>query len=115
MPGEAVYWWVCVDSPWLSPPAARSCCLRLPVHAQQYLGADPITVDISPEYPAPYDVVTVSPGSTLLDLSASSVTVALNGKVVSTGSGTASTQVQMGGPGEKTTITVTAASGGQRL
>ncbi len=76
-------------------------------HAQN-LGAEPLTISVSPEFPEPYQTVTVTPRSTLLNLAASAVTVSVNGKVVSTGSGGASTSFQMGGPGQTAVVTVSA-------
>jgi hypothetical protein len=76
-------------------------------HAQT-LGADPLTVDITPANPAPYQAITITPHSTLIDLSASTVTVTVNGAVVSKGSGGAGVSATVGGPGAATTIVVSA-------
>ena len=73
----------------------------------------PLTVDIAPENPRPYQTITVTPGSTLIDLSASTITVTLNGKVVMKGSGAASVPITIGGPGERTTVVVSATLNGQ--
>lgn len=72
------------------------------------IGADPLTVTISPQYPRPYQTVVVTPASTLIDLAAANVTVRANGTVAGQGSGAIRTNVQMGGPGTRTTIVVTA-------
>jgi hypothetical protein len=81
-------------------------------HAQ--LGStDPLTVSINPSYPRPYQIVTVTPGSTLIDLSASTITFTVGGKVVQKGTGTESASVAVGGPGTVTTVTVTAVNNGQ--
>ncbi len=76
-------------------------------HAQSY-GAEPITISVSPMYPEPYQTVTVTPGSTLLDLAAYTVTVSVNGQVINTGTGTESSAFQARGSGEVSTIKVTA-------
>lgn len=81
-------------------------------HAQ-FSGADPLSLSISPEYPKPYQTIRVTPGSTLIDLSATTMKLSVNGKLVSTFSGSESTSVTVGGPGVKTTITVTATTGGK--
>jgi hypothetical protein len=81
-------------------------------HAQVQ-STDPLTVSISPDYPRPYDVVTVTPDSTVFDLSASTVTFSVNGTVVQKGTGTESATVGMGGPGSVTKITVSAVNNGQ--
>lgn len=84
----------------------------VPAYAQ--IGTtDPLTVTIDPTYPRPYQTVTVTPGSTLIDLSASTVTISVNGTVISKGSGTTPAQFQAGGPGVLSTITVTAVNNGQ--
>lgn len=81
-------------------------------HAQ--LGnTEALTVSLTPEYPRPYQVVTVSPESTLIDLAASQVVISVNGSVVYEGSGSESAQVAVGGPGETTNITVRATNNGQ--
>lgn len=81
-------------------------------HAQ--LGAnETLSVTLSPEYPRPYQVVTVMPDSSLIDLAASEITVSVNGSVVYTGSGAEPAQVAIGGPGAATTITVKAVNNGQ--
>lgn len=82
-------------------------------YAQQFMGTEPLTIDISPQYPKPYEPITVTPGSTTIDLSGSTVTFLVNGKVVQQGSGTESATLQTGGPGEKTTITVTVVNNGR--
>ncbi len=74
---------------------------------------DALTVSLEPSYPKPYSVVTVTPGSTLIDLSASTVTISVNGKVVQQGSGSQPAQVSVGGLGQATTITVTATNEGK--
>ncbi len=80
-------------------------------HAQ--LGTtDPLTVTINPDYPRPFQIVTVTPESTLIDLAASTVTFSVNGRVVQRGSGSESASVAVGGPGSVTTVTVTAVNNG---
>lgn len=86
--------------------------VALPVHAQQ-AGAEPLTISLSPQYPRPYQTVTVTPRSTLLDLAGSSVTVSANGAVVHKGSGAEQTNIRLGGPGSVTTISVSVVSEGK--
>jgi ribosomal protein L31 len=82
--------------------------------AQAQLGTtDPLTVTINPDYPKPYQIVTVTPESTLFDLAASNITFSVNGQVVQRGTGSESASVAVGGPGSVTTITVTAVNNGQ--
>jgi len=76
-------------------------------HAQELpSGTEPLTISVSPEYPRPYQTVTISPRSTLIDLSASKVRISVNGANVYEGSGTQSTNVRAGGLGERTTVVV---------
>lgn len=77
------------------------------------LGADPLILNASPAYPRPYESVTIVPESSVIDLSASTVTVSVNGQVMSTGSGAEAAYVTMGGPGTVTTVRVSAVYGGQ--
>lgn len=80
-------------------------------HAQ-FDSVEVLSVTISPEYPRPYEVVSITPSSNQIDLSAATVKVYVNGKLVSTGSGTQSTPITVGGPGVRTTVLVTATVGG---
>ncbi|MDB4991944.1 MAG: seg [Parcubacteria group bacterium] len=82
-------------------------------HAQ--LGStDPINLTIEPSYPRPYQIITVTPDSDLIDLSASTVTFSVNGRVVQTGTGSESASIAVGGPGTVTNIVVTATNNGQK-
>lgn len=83
------------------------CFLAAPAQAQFSTSNEPITFVLTPSYPKPYQTVTVSPRSTLVDLSASTVTISANGVVVQKGTGTQAAAVQVGGSGEVTKITVT--------
>lgn len=80
-------------------------------HAQ-LTSTDPLTLDLDPEYPAPYQIVTVTPESSQIDLAASSITFSVNGRVVQKGSGQESASIAVGGPGTATTVTVTAVNNG---
>jgi hypothetical protein len=75
-------------------------------HAQT-LGAEPLTVAVSPEYPQPYQTITITPSSNLIDLVASTVTISVNGKTIGKGSGQ-KMNYQVGPAGEVDIITVTA-------
>ncbi len=81
-------------------------------HAQSVGTTDPLTLDVSPDYPAPYQNVTIVPQSTLIDIAGSIITVSVNGVKQYSGSGSAPINVQIGGPGVTTTVVVTASSGG---
>lgn len=80
-------------------------------HAQ-LASTDALTLDVSPQYPAPYQTVTITPQSSSIDLSGSSLTYSVNGKVVQQGSGQQSANISLGGPGSATTVTVTATYNG---
>jgi len=79
----------------------------------QFSGADPLILTVTPNYPRPFQSVTIVPESSVFDLSASSVTVSVNGEVVSRGSGAEPAYVTTGAAGTATTVTVTAVNGGQ--
>lgn len=81
-------------------------------HAQ-LLPTENLTLLITPEYPRPYDTISITPKSNQINLSASEVVVYENGKVIEKGSGERRTYVTLGGPGSQTTIRVTATSEGQ--
>lgn len=82
------------------------------LHAQD-VGAEPLTVRISPQYPKPYQTVVVTPASTLIDLSASTVSVSANGTLVQKGTGAEKANVTLGAPGTATTISVSAVNNGK--
>lgn len=72
------------------------------VGAQSFPGGAPFTISVYPEYPRPYEEVTITVESTLFNISTSDVTIWLNGAVVEEGA--RSVVVKMGGPGTKSTI-----------
>lgn len=80
-------------------------------HAQ-ISSTDPLTLELDPQYPSPYQIVTVTPQSSMIDLSASTLTFKVNGKVVQQGSGGEGASIAVGGPGSVTTVTVTAVNNG---
>ena len=73
----------------------------------------PLTVDVSPQYPAPYQSVTLSPSSTVFDISASTITVTINGKAFYKGTGGSNITVPVGGPGSTNDVAVTISGDGQ--
>lgn len=81
--------------------------------AAQFTGTEQLTVSISPDYPRPYQVISITPASTLIDLSSSVVTISVNGEVVEKGSGAITAQVPVGAAGQTTSIVVTAVNNGQ--
>ncbi len=86
--------------------------ISIPVEAQQ-VGAEPLTLSIVPEYPKPYQTITIIPASTVLDLNSSTVTLTANGTMLSKGSGAERTNVRLGGPGSATTITLSVVADGR--
>lgn len=82
------------------------------VFAQGYNPQDSLSVSIVPEHPKPYETVSVTPRSSLLDLFSSKVTISANGQKVEEGSGLVTGYVRAGAPGEKTTIVVSVVSAG---
>ncbi len=80
------------------------------IHAQT-LGAEPLTLSVSPKYPRPFDTVTVTVSSTLLNLAASTISISADGVVVEEGERTA--RVRVGAAGTKTTISTTVVANGK--
>lgn len=72
---------------------------------------DPLTITLSPTRPRPYDTVTISVTSSLINLPASVVTISVDG--VEVGEGDRTAVVKMGGPGTSRTIRTTAEFNGQ--
>lgn len=81
-------------------------CVAHPAFAQFSTQDNPLSVVLTPEYPHSYETVTISPRSSLLDLTASTVTVTVDGVVVQKGTGTQSAAVTVGGPGTQTKVVV---------
>lgn len=84
-------------------------------NAQLPSGTEPLTLSVSPQYPRPYQTVTIAPRSSLIDLSASTVRISSNGVTLYEGSGTQAASVRAGGLGERTTVTVTVTEPGGRV
>ena len=91
--------------------------VAVPAYAQTDLtatgGPDPLTLSVSPDFPTPYQTITVTPSSTVFDITSAVVTAAVNGKQVYKGTGSTGINIQLGGPGTITNITVTASGGGK--
>ena len=82
-------------------------------NAQAAGGADPLTLDASPQYPAPYQTVTITPSSSVFDIAASTITVTLNGKAYYKGTGGSNITIPIGGPGSTADVSVTISGDGQ--
>lgn len=82
--------------------------------AQTFTGGavDPLSLDITPQYPRPYDTILIRPSSNLINLSASTVTVYANGTKIYSGSGTAPATFTLPGAGSATQISMTVAWAG---
>jgi len=85
----------------------------LSVHAQGIGSTEPFSLVINPEFPRPYQSVSISPRSTLINLAASTVVIRVNGQEVERGSGQVVGYARMGAPGEATTVSVSITNGGQ--
>jgi len=84
-----------------------------PAAHAQFGGTEPLAAIVSPQYPRPYQTVTVIPQSSAFDLAAATVSISVNGTVVAQGSGAEPAYVTVGGPGTAATVTVRATTGGQ--
>lgn len=89
--------------------------IAVPVHAQTFgdTNTEPLSVSLDPNYPAPYQTVTVTPASTIFDIAASTVTASVNGTSVYKGSGAQPISITVGGPGSVTTISISATNAGR--
>jgi hypothetical protein len=76
-------------------------------------GADPLTLDVSPQYPTPYSSITITPSSSIFDISQATISVTKNGTQVYSGSGGEGIAVSVDGAGVTDTIVLTATVGGQ--
>jgi len=96
-------------------PVAALALLALPFAAFAQLNSTqavaPLTLELSPENPAPYGTLTITPESSVINLDAAAVTISVNGKKVSSGND-APVSITLPGPGIKTTINATASVGG---
>lgn len=72
------------------------------LHAQVIPGVQPVTVTLSPQYPRPYETVTVKLTSTVVSLPASTITIYANGAIIGENSTTAT--FQAGAAGSRTTV-----------
>lgn len=84
-------------------------------HAQDFVSAEPVSLVITPQYPRPNQVVSVSPRSTLIDLNASSIRISVNGANVYEGSGTRPVSFPAGALGERTTVSVSVTDSSGRV
>lgn len=84
----------------------------LSAHAQS-IPTDPVTLSISPQYPRPYQTITITPRSSGLNLAGASVVISVNGKEVERGSGLVTGYARLGGPGERVTVRATVTVDGQ--
>lgn len=80
-------------------------CSVPPAHAQALPNTEQISILLSPAYPRPYDTVKVTLESSLLDLSASSISISVNGTVI--GEGERSATFRVGAAGVKSVLVVT--------
>ena len=70
-------------------------------------GVDPLSISVFPRYPRPYETVTVTLKSNLVDLLRGDNRISLNGTVLDEGVGIRSASFTMSGSGETTTIEAT--------
>lgn len=84
--------------------AVLFACIPVSVGAQFGPGTEPLTITLSPEFPRPYDTVTATVGSTLINLTASTITFSVNGTVI--GENERSASFTAPAPGARTTLSV---------
>jgi len=76
------------------------------VHAQIYAPGEPLTLTVSPQYPAPGETVRLSLNSYSIDLERSSITWRSNGTVIANGGGVKEASVVVGKLGSATRVSV---------
>ncbi|HWH06928.1 MAG TPA: hypothetical protein VNU47_00135 [Candidatus Paceibacterota bacterium] len=81
--------------------------------AQGLPTTEPLSVSISPQYPRPYQTITITPRSYGVNLTSSTVVISVNGTEIERGSGLITGYARLGGPGERTTIRVSVTTNGQ--
>ena len=82
-----------------------------PVTHAQGTGVASITLTATPTYPRPYETIKLSVTGSLVNLNTSTITISVDGKVISEGSKTAS--FQAGKAGSTSTVTATVVSSGK--
>lgn len=80
--------------------------LSAPTAHAQGTGVASITLTATPTYPRPYETVNLSVTGSLVNLNASTITISVDGKVISEGSRTASFQVGKAGSSSVVTAVV---------
>ncbi len=78
--------------------------MEAPALAQELPVGEELRFSFSPQYPRPYDRVTLTVSSSQLDLSASTISISVNGVVV--GENERKATFTMGGPGSKSVVKV---------
>lgn len=87
----------------LSALALASYLAPVIATAQSVGSTDPITLSVSPDYPAPYGQITITPSSGLLTLSSASFVLSVNGKEIYRGNAKP-VAISLGAGGTATTI-----------
>lgn len=82
-------------------------------YAQGFTPTDAVSILINPQHPKPYQTMTISVRSTILNLANSKVTISVNGTIVEEGSGAIVGYARAGGAGERSTIRATVTNNGQ--
>lgn len=95
----------------LSVLLAASFLVSVPVQAQT--STAPVTISLSPQYPRPNQTVSITPRSTLLNLTSSKVVVSVNGTVIEEGTGVLTAYTRAGAAGVRSTIRVSVTANGQ--
>lgn len=102
-------------APWLLRTLIGIVLLSpVPTSAQSFAdltNANPLTVSVSPQYPAPYSTVLLTPASGVFDLAAATMTVSAGGKELYRGAAQP-TSVTLGAAGTLTTIKVVLSANG---
>lgn len=77
------------------------------------MDVESLSIIISPQYPRPHDLISITPNSTLIDLSASTIVLYVNGKKIGESTGTGGFTVAAPGPGETMSLRLVATYRGE--
>jgi len=87
------------------------CMIPLAAHGQTLLSpVDPLSIEVDPAYPAPFEIVTLRVIGNVLELGESAISWSANGKRITSGTGVRSATVTLGASGTSVSVEVAAIS-----
>lgn len=80
--------------------------IGVPAHALVPTNVEPFSIKISPRYPKPYETISITLQSSVLDLLSTEATISADGETLAEGLSVRSATVKMGGLGQETVLEV---------